>query len=280
MKKIIAVTSALFFAHQAAIAAVTAEKIILENAAKVSQLCSESLPIDGIACITVDDESAKQISDNTYDSGKIWEKVLAGTRQPMPMYRADTGTVDGLVGRSYRSALILVERKTSEEQSYLTAFTVVFSTTAFTPGASRVDDGEVPDFVRRQLDGAVKTASPGSAAAQEFFRKIDAPIILRRAEQQKNEKRAAEEANKQTPRYKADTAANSMRSCANNIVYARKGIEREQQIGRISGIVNKVSLYNYGSMIASCEAAMPRFWKEYKANGGEARSMADVFEQK
>ncbi|MGE8453261.1 MAG: hypothetical protein ACN6OP_22155 [Pseudomonadales bacterium] len=280
MRKIIVAAWVISTAHQSAVAATNADTIILESADKVYQICNETLPIDGIACIAVNGESADLISKNEGDNNAIWEKVLAGTRQPMAMYKADAGAVDSLVGRSYRSALVLVERKTPEEQRYVSAFPVVFSTTAFTPGASRVADGDVPDFIRHQLDGAVKMASRESAAAQSFFRMLDAPAIRRKKEIEKAERRAEDEASKQTPAYKAEAAANSMRNCASSIVYAKKGIDREKQIGRISGVVNNVSLYNYGSMIASCEASMPRFWMEYKANGGQAKTMTDIIERK
>ncbi len=43
--------------------------------------------------------------------------------------------------------------------------------------------------------------------------------------------------------------------------------------------MNKAALYNYGSMIAACEEDMLRQWQTYKANGGKAKSIADLLAQ-
>lgn len=261
-----------------AAAGIQDEMVLLAEPARAARLCEDSLPVNGIACVKVDEERAGSIASNQNDNDELWRQISAGTKQSMGAYRQEAGVLNGFLGRSFRIALVLIDRQTDVGASYFGAFPVVFSTTAFTPGATRLATGEVPDFVTRQFSESVKLAQPDSTQAQNFWKRLDAPILSRRSMEEREAKRAAEEARKQTPEYKAESAASYLRACAYNIASARKGIEREQQIAKISGVANKVSLYTYGSMIANCEEAMPRLWKTYKQNGGTATSMNEILE--
>lgn len=56
--------------------------------------------------------------------------------------------------------------------------------------------------------------------------------------------------------------------CHREIELAEKAIAREQQVGRVSGYVNKMTLREAGEMIVFCQEQIPKAYAEYKRLGG------------
>lgn len=63
--------------------------------------------------------------------------------------------------------------------------------------------------------------------------------------------------------------------CKRQTAAARSAIERENQIGRVSGYVNKLALRRAGEIIVNCEESIPRHYAEYRKLGGK-RTLADL----
>lgn len=56
--------------------------------------------------------------------------------------------------------------------------------------------------------------------------------------------------------------------CHRETELAEKAIAREQQVGRVSGYVNKMTLREAGEMIVFCQEQIPKAYAEYKRLGG------------
>lgn len=65
-----------------------------------------------------------------------------------------------------------------------------------------------------------------------------------------------------------DTLERQIIWCKRESEIARSVIDRENQIGRVSGVVNRVVLHQAGETIVVCEKAAPRDFAEYKRLGG------------
>lgn len=56
--------------------------------------------------------------------------------------------------------------------------------------------------------------------------------------------------------------------CKNQSAQAQKAIDRENQIGLVSGYVNTVTLHQAGEIIVLCQESIPRHYAEYRRLGG------------
>lgn len=63
--------------------------------------------------------------------------------------------------------------------------------------------------------------------------------------------------------------------CKRQSINAQQAIDRENQIGRVSGYVNKIVLRQAGEVIVSCNESIPKNFGEYKQLGGK-KSIAEL----
>lgn len=63
--------------------------------------------------------------------------------------------------------------------------------------------------------------------------------------------------------------------CKRQTAAAHSAIERENQIGRVSGYINKLALRRAGEIIVNCEESIPRHYAEYRKLGGK-RTLAEL----
>lgn len=92
----------------------------------------------------------------------------------------------------------------------------------------------------------------------------------------KEQKEKTEAARKETPEYKRRDAANQIKMAQRFIVGGQNAITNEEEIGRVSGYVNKARMHDAGSQVVFYQKMQQAQWKIYKENGGRAQSIAEL----
>lgn len=123
----------------------------------------------------------------------------------------------------------------------------------------------ISDYANEDPDGKLPQA-----------RRLLAETKNRAALEAKN--RAALEANRKAEEKRLQQLENLERQiiwCKRQTAAAHSAIDRENQIGRVSGYVNKLTLRRAGEIIISCEESVPRHYAEYRKSGGK-RALAEL----
>jgi hypothetical protein len=79
-----------------------------------------------------------------------------------------------------------------------------------------------------------------------------------------------------TPGFKADAAEKQIHWCKRTIVSAKESLAEERRIEAVSGVVDLSEKRKAGQWIITCENSIRDAWVDYKANGGTARTVADI----
>ncbi len=136
----------------------------------------------------------------------------------------------------------------------------------------------VASFSHPQMDG-VPEANFSVRCSPLALDKIEEQKKAEREKTKEADRKNAEDARKASPEYKARSAAHQIRVAQELIDDARKAIANEEEIGRVSGYVNKARLHEAGSRIVFYQNMQREQWAVYKSNGGTAKSVSELIKK-
>ena len=170
-----------------------------------------------------------------------------------------------------------------EREQYLQAFTAANTLAAIANFETKYNGNDPDNLIntlapkkialqrarQRELYASAKTANDYASLISEFsMNDLEGLLPLAKTKLADAERREAAESSKSKKNAELEEFERQIRYCVKMTAQAEETIERENQIGRVSGYVNKAILRQAGETIVMCRENNPKIYAEYQSKGG------------